>query len=98
MNAQGSSQAEVLGIDYKTTLKPMLTSFQDEMKNSSMMKMEELITLQQQSVEKASKIESKRNRLTTLQGHIDNVSVSLLQLWSTSVSFPLVHMYVSLRS
>lgn len=84
----------------------MLASFEDEMKKSSMMKMEELITLQQQSVEKASKIESKRNRLTTLQAHIDNVSVAsillpyifFLQLWSTSVSFPLVHMYVSLRS
>ncbi|XP_009786900.1 kinetochore protein NDC80 homolog [Nicotiana sylvestris] len=77
LNAQGSSEAEVLGIDYKTTLKPMLASFEDEMKKSSMMKMEELITLQQQSVEKASKIESKRNRLTTLQAHIDNLEAQL---------------------
>ncbi|XP_060167783.1 kinetochore protein NDC80 homolog [Lycium barbarum] len=77
LNPQGSSPAEVLGIDYKKTLKPTLASFEDEMKKSSMGKMEELISLQQQSVEKATKVESKRNRLAALQAHIDNLEAQL---------------------
>lgn len=76
LNPQGSSPAEVLGINYKKTLKPTLASFEDEMKKSSMGKMEELIYLQQQSSEKAMKLESKRNRLATLQAHIDDVSLA----------------------
>ncbi|KAK4339960.1 hypothetical protein RND71_041422 [Anisodus tanguticus] len=77
LNAQGSTPAEVLGIDYKKTLKPTLAFFEDEMKKSSMGKMEELISLQQQSVEKATKVESKRNRLAALQAHIDNLEAQL---------------------
>ncbi|KAF3632936.1 hypothetical protein BC332_32476 [Capsicum chinense] len=77
LNAQGSSPAEVLGIDYKKKLKPTLASFEDEMKKSSMGKMEELISLQQQSVERATKVESKKNRLAALQAHIDNLEAQL---------------------
>ncbi|XP_049409779.1 kinetochore protein NDC80 homolog [Solanum stenotomum] len=77
LNPQGSSPAEVLGINYKKTLKPTLASFEDEMKKSSMGKMEELISLQQQSSEKAIKVESKRNRLATLQAHIDDLEAQL---------------------
>uniref|UniRef100_A0A3Q7EQT4 Kinetochore protein NDC80 n=1 Tax=Solanum lycopersicum TaxID=4081 RepID=A0A3Q7EQT4_SOLLC len=77
LNPQGSSPAEVLGINYKKTLKPTLASFEDEMKKSSMGKMEELIYLQQQSSEKAMKLESKRNRLATLQAHIDDLEAQL---------------------
>lgn len=74
LNAKGSSTGEVLGIDYKSILKPALASLEEEMKKSSMEKLEGLISLQQQSVDKTTKIEAKRNRLTTLQAHIDEVS------------------------
>ncbi|CAN4108057.1 unnamed protein product [Withania somnifera] len=72
LNAQGSSPAKVLGIDYKATLKPMLASLEDEMKKSYMEKLEELISLQRQTAEKVSKVESKRKHLAALQAHIDN--------------------------
>ena len=72
--AKGSSPAEVLGIDYKSTLKPALDSFADDINKSSMSKLEELISLQEQSVENAAKIEAKRNRLAALQTSSDEVS------------------------
>lgn len=75
LNAKGSTPAEVLGIDYKSTLKPLLDSFSDDIKKSSMVKLEELISLQQESVDLAAKIEAKRNRIALLQTHIDEVSV-----------------------
>ena len=74
LNAKGSSPAEVLGIDYKSTLKPALDSFADDINKSSMSKLEELISLQQQSVENAAKIEAKRNRLAALQSSSDEVT------------------------
>nr|GMC83610.1 kinetochore protein NDC80 homolog [Ipomoea batatas] len=77
LNAKGSSTREVLGIDYKSILKPALASLEEEMKKSSMEKLEGLISLQQQSIDKTTKIEAKRNRLTTLQAHIDEVEGQL---------------------
>ena len=74
LNGKGSTPAAVLGIDYKSTIKPALTSFADDIKKSSMAKLEELISLQQQSVETAAKIEQKKNRITALQSRIDEVS------------------------
>ncbi|GFY89323.1 hypothetical protein Acr_06g0012630 [Actinidia rufa] len=73
LNAKGSTPAEVLGMDYKSTLKPALTSFDDDIKKSSMAKLEEMIALQQQSVENAAKIEAKRNRIAALQSRIDEM-------------------------
>ncbi|XP_016539146.2 kinetochore protein NDC80 homolog isoform X2 [Capsicum annuum] len=77
LNAQGFSPAKVLGIDYKATLKPMLASFEDEMKKSAMGKLEELISLQQQTAEKVSKVESKKKHLAALQAQIDNLEAQL---------------------
>lgn len=77
LNAKGSTPAEVLGIDYKSTLKPLLDSFSDDIKKSSMVKLEELISLQQESVDLAAKIEAKRNRIALLQTHIDEVEAQL---------------------
>ena len=73
-NANGSTVAEIMGFDYKSTIKPGLESFATAIKGSSMAKLEELILLQQQSSELVAKIEGKRNRTTTLQSHIDEVS------------------------
>ncbi|WKA00185.1 hypothetical protein VitviT2T_018569 [Vitis vinifera] len=77
LNAKGSSPTEVLGIDYKSALKPALDSFADDINKSSMSKLEELISLQQQSVENAAKIEAKRNRLAALQSRSDEVEAQL---------------------
>lgn len=63
-----------MGVDYKSTLKPALESFADDVKRSSVEKLEELISLQQQSSEMAAKIEEKRKRIDALQFHINEVS------------------------
>ncbi|KAJ6427635.1 hypothetical protein OIU84_023094 [Salix udensis] len=76
-NANGSGVAEIMGFDYKSTIKPGLESFATAIKESSMAKLEELILLQQQSSELAAKIEGKRNRTTTLQSHIDEMEAQL---------------------
>ena len=84
LNAKGSTPAEVMGIDYKSTLKLTLESFADEVNKSSMEKLEELISLQQQSSEMAAKIEGKRNRIAALQSYIDEVS-SLIPAFHTMI-------------
>ncbi|KAH8520740.1 hypothetical protein H0E87_001969 [Populus deltoides] len=58
-NANGSTASEIMGLDYKTTIKPGLESFAAAVKGSSMAKLEELILLQKQSSELAAKIEGK---------------------------------------
>lgn len=74
MNAKGSTPVEIMGIDYKTKIKPALDSFGEDIKKNSMDKLEELITLQQQSSEVAAKVEGKRNHIAKLQSHINDVS------------------------
>lgn len=81
MNAKGSTPAEVMGIDYKSIIKPGLASFADDIKRSSMEKLDELILLQQQSSELTAKIEGKRNHTAALQSHIDEVSALQLGLY-----------------
>lgn len=71
LNANGSTPAEVLGINYKSTLKPAISAYADEIKKSTTAKLEEFIALQQQSKELSTRIEAKRNRLAALQLHID---------------------------
>ncbi|KAL8521010.1 hypothetical protein ACS0TY_011523 [Phlomoides rotata] len=77
LNAKGSTPSEVLGLDYKTVLKPALASFADDIKRSSMGKLEELISLRQVSSENAAKLEDKRNQISALQSHIDKVEAQL---------------------
>ncbi|KAL8155950.1 kinetochore protein NDC80 homolog [Apium graveolens] len=77
LNAKGSTPAEVLGIDYKSKLKPVLASLAEETKKNSMVNLEEQISLQKLSVEAASKIEAKRNQIAALQSHIDEVENQL---------------------
>lgn len=74
LNAKGSKPADVMGIDYKASIKPALDSFAEDIKKSSMTKLEDLISLRQQSSENTAKIESKRNHIASLQSHIDEVS------------------------
>lgn len=77
LNAKGSTPGEVLGMDYKSRLKPALASFEESIKRASMEKLEELISLRQQSAESASKIESKRIYIASLNSHIDEVEAQL---------------------
>ncbi|XP_031739032.1 kinetochore protein NDC80 homolog isoform X2 [Cucumis sativus] len=80
LNAKGSTPADVMGIDYKTTLKPALDSFAEDIRRSSMMKLEELISLRQQSSENTAKIESKRDHIASLQSHVNEHETQLISL------------------
>ncbi|CAI8590457.1 unnamed protein product [Vicia faba] len=73
LNPKGTAPAEIMGIDYKVTLKPALNSFADDIKKSTVLKLEEVIALQQKSNESAARIEGKRNQLAALQLHIDQL-------------------------
>ncbi|XP_042009794.1 kinetochore protein NDC80 homolog [Salvia splendens] len=77
LHADGSTPAEVLGLDYKSILKPALVAFVEEIKGSSMEKLEELISLRPQSGENAAKLEDKRTRIAVLQSHNDEVESQL---------------------
>ncbi|KAK0601448.1 hypothetical protein LWI29_024370 [Acer saccharum] len=77
LNSKGSTPEEVMGIDCKSTLKPTLESFADKINSSSMEKLEELISLQQQSSELAAKTDGKRTRIAELQSHIEEVEAQL---------------------
>ncbi|VFQ77101.1 unnamed protein product [Cuscuta campestris] len=77
LEAKGSSTREVLGIDYKSILKPALASLDEEVKKSSMEKLEGLISLRKQDVDKTAKIEAKKNRIFTLEAHSNEVEEQL---------------------
>ncbi|XP_015893657.3 kinetochore protein NDC80 homolog [Ziziphus jujuba] len=69
LNANGSTPAEIMGIDYKSKLKPVLKSFGEDIKKNSVVKLEESISLQQQLTEISAKVEEKRNHIAKLQSH-----------------------------
>ncbi|MCI90540.1 kinetochore protein NDC80-like protein, partial [Trifolium medium] len=46
-------------------------SFADDIKRSSVVKLEELASLQKKSAENAARLDVKRNQLAVLQSHID---------------------------
>jgi kinetochore protein NDC80 len=73
LNVKGSTPAEVIGVDYKTTLKPALKNLEEEMKKSSVSKLEESIALQEQLQDKCKVPEEKKKLLTTLQDRLDEV-------------------------
>ncbi|EXB97290.1 hypothetical protein L484_024151 [Morus notabilis] len=77
LNAKGSTPAEVMGIDYKSTLKAPLASFAEDLKKNSMAKLEEFIPLQQESNDIANKVEGKRNHLARLESRINEVETKL---------------------
>ncbi|WOL20049.1 kinetochore protein [Canna indica] len=80
LNAKGSSPAEVMGVNYKSILKPALSSLAEELKKTSVSKLEESITLQEQSREIARKLEEKRDNLASFQAKIDEAEVRLTLL------------------
>ncbi|XP_057803882.1 kinetochore protein NDC80 homolog [Salvia miltiorrhiza] len=77
LHADGSTPSEVLGFDYKSILKPALVAFSEEIKKSSMEKLEELISLRPRSGENAAKLEEKRNLIALFQSRNDEVESQL---------------------
>ncbi|KAK8518649.1 hypothetical protein V6N13_018071 [Hibiscus sabdariffa] len=77
LNAKGSTPAEVMGINYKATLKPELESYADKLRESSKRKFEDMIVLQQQSKEMAATVEDKKATIAALQSHIDEVEARI---------------------
>ncbi|URD93083.1 HEC/Ndc80p family [Musa troglodytarum] len=77
LNSKGSSPTEVLGINYKSILKPALIAVSEDTKKISVSKLEESITLQEQSQENAKILEEKRNNLAAFQAKIDEAEARL---------------------
>jgi kinetochore protein NDC80 len=73
VNERGETPAAVMGVDYKSVVKPALCSLCDGIKGSSAEKVEELVTLQHHKSEMASKIESKRSLLGSIQLQINDL-------------------------
>ncbi|MED6148736.1 hypothetical protein PIB30_055692 [Stylosanthes scabra] len=77
LNAKGATAAEILGFDHKLSLKPALNSLTEDIKKSSMGRMEELISYQQMSNENAARLEEKRDIVATVQSQIDQMEAQL---------------------
>lgn len=77
LNPKGLTPSEVLGVDYKSTLKPALDSYADSIKTLYMKMLEENILLQEKSVESATRIDARKKRLTELQFHLGEVDAQL---------------------
>ncbi|EFH54250.1 kinetochore protein [Arabidopsis lyrata subsp. lyrata] len=73
VNERGKTPAKVMGVDYKSVVKPALCSLYDGIKGSLNEKMEELVTLQHQVSEMASKIESTKSLLGSIQLQINEL-------------------------
>lgn len=80
LNAKGSTPAEIMGLDPKLTLKRSLNSLADDIKKSSMKKLEESISLQQNCSENAARIERKRKLDDELLSKINEMEAQLYKL------------------
>ncbi|MED6157428.1 hypothetical protein PIB30_023000 [Stylosanthes scabra] len=87
LNALGTTAAEIMGFDHKLRLKPALNSFTEDIKKSSMGRMEELISYQQMSNENAARLEEKRNNVATVQSHIDQMEAQLNKIKSETQDY-----------
>ncbi|CAN6977595.1 unnamed protein product [Brassica rapa subsp. trilocularis] len=73
VNESGKVPEEVMGVEYKALVKPALCSLYDGIKEGSTNKAEELVSLQQQVSEMASKIESRKSLLRSIQLQVNEV-------------------------
>ncbi|KAL4197048.1 hypothetical protein AMTRI_Chr04g186200 [Amborella trichopoda] len=74
LNTSGSSLAEVLGIDYKSTLKPALLAFGDDSKKNGKKKYEEFVALQKQLHEKFLQQDAMKSDNASLLSKIEEKS------------------------
>ncbi|CAN6466959.1 unnamed protein product [Victoria cruziana] len=75
LNNEGSTAVELLGVDYKRTIKPVQLSLLDETKKSSKESLEDLAALQQQLRELSSQIDDKQNGNALLLAKIEKAEV-----------------------
>ncbi|TVU21148.1 hypothetical protein EJB05_30770, partial [Eragrostis curvula] len=80
LNAKGSSPAEVLGLSYKTELKPALKAYAEENRRISASKLDESVELQKQLQEKAKMLEEKKNNISSWQNKTDEMVARLNSL------------------
>lgn len=83
LNPKGTTPAEVMGIDYKSTITPALDSHTDEINKSSVVKLEEMIALQQKLKDHSTMMEKKRHQVEVLHSHVDEVSLSQITPYCT---------------
>lgn len=103
VNPKGSIPAEVIGINYKATLKSKLESYAEKIRESSKENFEDVIILQEQSKEMDIKIENQKYCIVVLQSHIDEVSalksglqpVKVVNRYCRFLLLLLVHVMVS---
>lgn len=86
LNVKGSTPAKVIGVDYRTTLKPALKNLEEEMKKSSVSKLEESIALQEQLQDKCKVPDEKKKLLTTLRVRLDEVNFSFMMFFISNCS------------
>ncbi|ERN06893.1 hypothetical protein AMTR_s00005p00253530 [Amborella trichopoda] len=76
LNSSGSSLAEVLGIDYKSILKPALIVFGDDSKKNGKKKYEEFVALQKQLHEKFLQQDAMKSDNAIRLAKIEEVTAS----------------------
>lgn len=77
LNSNGSTLGELMGIDYKSTIKPELEAYAEKVRETYKQKLDDFIIIQQQSQDMAAKIEEKKNRIAALQSRIDEVEAQM---------------------
>ncbi|XP_077213190.1 kinetochore protein [Tasmannia lanceolata] len=77
LNPKGSTRAEVLGIDYKSTLEPAFAAMADDLQKNKLVKSQELISLEQQLQDYEKKLKVERERLVHLESKIDEVEAQV---------------------
>ncbi|KAK4793990.1 hypothetical protein SAY86_011984 [Trapa natans] len=80
LNSQGTTPAEVMGIDYKSTIIPALYSHTDEINKFSVVKLEEMIVLQQKMKDHSTMTEKKRHQVGVLHSHLEELEARLNSL------------------
>ncbi|KAJ3669871.1 hypothetical protein LUZ60_010195 [Juncus effusus] len=73
LNTNGSSPAEVIGKNYKTTLKPALKTLDEDFKKSSVSKLEESISLRGELEETSKLVEEKKKNFTNLTDKLQEI-------------------------
>jgi hypothetical protein len=78
LNAKVSSPAELVGLRYKTELKPAVKAYAVENKRISTSNLDESVDLQKQSQENVKILDEKKNNIISLQAKTDEVSSSIV--------------------
>ncbi|KAK4803733.1 hypothetical protein SAY86_003550 [Trapa natans] len=80
LNPQGTTPSEVMGIDYKSSITPAMDSHIDEINKSSVVKLEEMIALQQKLKDHSVMMEKKRHQVEILHSRVEELEAQLNSL------------------